>query len=115
MLCMAMSYGMLAQVLLVAPICKGHRRFRLPYSCTYAALWLETFEAVTMAGVRRGRRDLRRCETRQYAQLLDFTFFTCCSRLLPLRRVLVFSFRPNFFARPWAITLENFYPGSPQL
>ena len=47
----------------IAPI--RHRRLRLPFSCTNAAFWRDTFEAAPRWRQGRGRgRNLSRCERR---------------------------------------------------
>ena len=76
------------------------------------ALWRGTFEAAPQWWRRRGRgRNLSRRERRQNAQFLESTFLTCCSRLVPLRFVMVFPCGLNFFAGPWAITPDNMLTG----
>ena len=82
LLCSAVSCGMLAQVLLALS------QFVIVDSplflCTHAAFWRGTFEAAPRWrwGRRRGR-NLVRCERHQNAQLLESSFLTCCSRLVP--------------------------------
>ena len=94
----------------IAPI--HHRRLMPPSLCTHAAFWRGTFEAATRWRWGRGRgRNLSRHERRQNAQLLESTFLAFCSRLVPLRFVIVFTCRLNFSAGPWAIIPENLPTG----
>ena len=89
-----------------------HRRLRLLSLCTHAAFWRGTFETAPRWRQRRGRgRNLSTRERRQNEQLLKSTFLACCSRLVPLRFVIVFPFGLNFSASPWAITPENLPTG----
>jgi len=93
LLCLVVSCGILAQVLLA-----------LPQFCTHAAFWRGTFEAAPRWQRGRGRGpNLSRRERRQNAQLLEFTFLVCCSWLVPLRFVIVFPCGLNFSASPWSI------------
>jgi len=109
LLCSAVSFGILAQVLLALP-----QWLRPPSSCTNAAFRRDTFEAAPRWRRGRGRgRNLNRRERRQNAQLLESTFLTCCRRLVPsgLRFVIVFPRGHNFSSGPWAITPENLPTG----
>ena len=117
LLCSAVSCGILAQVLLALPqfvIVGSGCQFGAPTQSSSKGHLRQHHDDCGDGGECRtsvGVSNVRTHEQLQNSQLLESTFLTCCSRLVPLRFVIVFPYVLNFSASPWSITPENLPAG----